>query len=130
MRVLVTGSRTWTDRLFIESKLLDAYSSRADHFFTVVHGDCPIGADYIANQWAHDFARTHGWPIVVEHHPANWRANNRGAGMIRNAEMVAAGADLCLAFIRTHSRGATHCAGLAQAAGIETRVYEWEQVFA
>jgi len=34
--------------------------------------------------------------------------------------MVAAGADLCLAFIHNGARGASHCAALAEQAGIPT----------
>lgn len=45
------------------------------------------------------------------------------AGFYRNEAMVAAGADLCLAFIDNGSRGATHCANTAQAAGIPTLIF-------
>jgi hypothetical protein len=37
--------------------------------------------------------------------------------------MVDLGADLCLAFIRNHSRGAAHCAAAAREAGITTHVF-------
>jgi hypothetical protein len=110
-RVLVTGSRTWTDRAAIETALLD--QTRPDGTTpTLVHGACPSGADAIAARLAAGM----GW--TVEAHPANWREHGTAAGFRRNAEMVAAGADLCLAFIRDASPGATHCARLAARAGI------------
>lgn len=36
------------------------------------------------------------------------------------------GADACVAFIREHSRGATHCAALAEQAGIPTWRPGWQ----
>jgi hypothetical protein len=60
----------------------------------------------------------------VEPHPADWkRFGRKRAGIIRNAQMVQAGADQCLAFIRNYSHGATHCSQLAVKAHIPTIIY-------
>ena len=123
MRILVTGSRGWADAAEI-TEALDFLL--AEHgILTVVHGACPKGADAIAQNWAlsAQYASSCG-AVTPEPHPAIWRpdgAFDKTAGFRRNAEMVAAGADLCLAFIRDGSRGASHCADLAEKAGIPTK---------
>jgi hypothetical protein len=86
----------------------------------LVHGACPRGADLLAARWAEDRARQ-GHDVTTEPHPADWDTYRRHAGYRRNAEMVALGANLCMAFIRDASRGATHCAGLAERAGLHVR---------
>ncbi len=111
-RVLVTGSRTWTDQAVIAAALGDHCPPGT----VLVTGACLRGADAIAERlW-----RSRGGQ--VEHHPADWSAG-RGAGFARNAAMVALGADACLAFIRDASPGASHAARLADLAGIPVHRY-------
>jgi predicted ArsR family transcriptional regulator len=120
MRVLVTGSRDWPDDQWhvIADALYMVETMRADpDTITLVQGNCPTGADRIAVA----VARTLGWQI--EAHPADWARLGKAAGPLRNAEMVDAGATLCLAFIKNGSKGATGCAELARKSGIETHTY-------
>jgi len=114
-RVLVTGSRTWTDTDAFAT-VLDALHAVAGPALVVVHGACPTGADAIAARWAAQHA------VPVEAHPADW-TTGRSAGPVRNAAMVATRPDLCVAFIAGDSPGATGCANLADAANIPTRRY-------
>jgi hypothetical protein len=119
-RVLVTGSRDWVDDLALHEALSDYRSTVAPAPLVVVHGACRTGADALADAWA----RARG--IRVERHPALWRLGgvyNPQAGLSRNRKMVELGAAVCLAFIRSGSRGATHCAKLAEEAGIPTLRY-------
>lgn len=119
MRLLITGSRGWTDESAIR-RAIGAVTAKHGHELTIVHGDCPSGADWIADQ----VARGWGGGMKVERHPALWILHGKRAGFVRNAEMVDAGADLCLAFILNESKGATMCADLAEKAGIPVRRYE------
>jgi YspA, cpYpsA-related SLOG family len=117
-RVLVTGSRNWrygqvVCRLL--NRLLSFHPS-----LTVIHGDCPAGADRMADDWAMAAVRA-GADVVVERYPADWAGLGREAGPARNRVMTGRGADLCLALIRDGSAGASGCARLAVRAGIPTR---------
>ena len=130
MRLLVTGSRTWNDLGWIAQELAEAidwaYQFRGDvgpH--VLVSGACPKGADAIAERvWA-QFGRNSDSEYTVERHPADWVRHGKRAGFVRNAEMVALGADHCIAFIKNGSKGATMTADLAEKAGIGvTRVVD------
>lgn len=119
-RILVTGSRDWQDMDRLYAVLATAVFQKVPA--VIVHGACPKGADAQAAWWVRMHGRALG--VAEERHPANWRPNgqlDRSAGFRRNAHMVQLGADLCLAFIRNGSRGATHTADLAEHAGIPTR---------
>jgi hypothetical protein len=122
-RVLVTGSRDWQDEELIRHQLTRVWLT-VDRPFTVIHGACPTGADWMASDWVANMLEAEMGDVREEPHPANWRPNgklDRSAGFRRNAEMVQLGADICLAFIRDNSRGASHTAALAEQAGITVR---------
>jgi len=112
-RLLITGSRDWPDAGVIAGVLAGHYRDGA----VLVSGACPRGADALAEEY---------WGLLggkVERHPADWTRYGKRAGLRRNAEMVNAGATLCVAFIKDGSPGASHCAGLARAAGIPMEIY-------
>lgn len=111
LRILVTGSRHWTDRPAIARAITDACRGVSSHKVTVVHGGAR-GADTIAGLVAAEFE------LDVEAHPADWDRWGKSAGHRRNAQMVALGADLMLAFPLGDSRGTRGCMRLARLAGI------------
>jgi hypothetical protein len=86
----VTGGRTFTGYLTIQ-KALTKVSRHFD--ITVVHGDCPDGADALTKVWC---VRT-GTPQVP--YPAKWKEFGDAAGFARNTQMVEeAGIQLLLSF--------------------------------
>jgi hypothetical protein len=92
-RVLVTGSRTWDDRTAVWTALDRVAVDHPDRRIVVVHGDAS-GADRLAVEWV-DNVRAEDEP-----HPPDYTAHGAIAPLVRNTEMVAAGADLCLTFIQ------------------------------
>lgn len=153
MRVLVTGPRDLDQLQPIHDSLIAATRGVAGPH-TLVHGACPDGADQLFAQ----AATALGW--AVEAHPADWdscgphcptrphRYRRKAvdkyhpgvlpdycpkAGPRRNADMVALGADECIAILvpcaqpGCRRRGAhfTHgtasCVRLAKEAGIPIR---------
>jgi hypothetical protein len=124
IRVLITGSRTWTHSSSIRC-VLDLVTA-AGGGITLVHGGAGRGADAIASGWG--ASRHHdGWPVRVERYPADWNRYGRRAGIVRNAEMVNAGANVVFGFVRDASPGTIHCLGIAMRAGIETHAYDWDE---
>lgn len=121
MRILVTGSRDW-DSVADVFRLIETQvqiGNPDNQEVTIVHGDCPTGADNMAKQWVKIVSSFAQYPVVEEAHPASWKEFGRAAGPIRNKEMVDLGADVCLAFIRNNSKGASMTANLAEKAGIK-----------
>ncbi len=118
LRILITGSRNWTDEKTVAKALRDATADYDPSNVTVVHGACRTGADRIAAEAAALIG------FNVEAHPANWNAHGRAAGPTRNNAMVALGADICLAFPLGESKGARGCMRRAAAAGIPVVIHE------
>lgn len=122
-RILITGSRTTTpEQDTYVTAVLHVAATRpmqAGRNVTVIQGVCPTGGvDRAAEKWAQT---TFG--AGNEPHPADWRGLGKRAGMVRNAEMVATGADICLAFPGPGSVGTWDCIRKAVAAGIHVRIY-------
>ncbi len=118
-RILVTGSRDWTDAATIRQALAKAWQDLGhDRGTVLVHGDCHLGgADKIAaDTWR-------AWGMPDEPHPAEMGPDGHVLGPKRNAHMVSLGADVCLAFPLPSSRGTRNCMRLAREAGIPVRVY-------
>lgn len=110
MRVLVCGSRGWTDRAKIAEYLhplpLDA---------VIVHGGAK-GADILAGSIARELG------LREEVHPANWDRYGIRAGLLRNDKMLDSGIDKVLAFWNGKSSGTRHTISGAKRRNIECEV--------
>lgn len=139
-RLLVTGSRDWTDIHVAHTVLTNAVDELGVKPWEVVlvHGGAD-GLDTIADEWATAFSV----PVEVYPYPKLLKAMG---GPWRDKYMVGLGADLCLAFglactrkdcgmtIKPHfTHGAKYCAETAEQFDIETRRYHvakmlWSQI--
>lgn len=131
MRILITGSRDWDCYDSIKARINEAIVEWAkEHpglekgpitWVTVVHGNCLRGADALADHYASKVLR-----CTIERYDADWAQFQRRAGFVRNRRMVESMPDICLAFIRDKSKGATGCRDLAKAKGIPTETFLYE----
>lgn len=104
----MTGGRDFHDRVAGEAFLTRFHDS---HGITLVIHGAARGADRIAASWAFR-RRIKCWPF-----PADWDSYGRGAGLIRNAEMlVASQPDIVIAF--PGGTGTADMVARAHAAGV------------
>ena len=85
MKVLITGSRHWSDKEAIERAIARANPN------TIIEGGAP-GADAIAKEYAQKKS------IKVIEVKADWDKYGKRAGPMRNSAMIAMKPDLVLAF--------------------------------
>lgn len=119
MRVLVFGSRTFSDVVFL-FETLDKFHATYD-FSTVIEGEAP-GADTLAREWAEV---RH---IDVEPYPARWEEYGRAAGPIRNTQMLLEGRpEMAFGFIDgaiINSKGSKNMWQQALKANIPTHLFQ------
>lgn len=121
-RILITGSRYFTDSKFMGDKIkntLTEYSIAYDENVVIVHGGAS-GADSCAEKLSKHLGDT-----TSEVHPAKWEALGGYAGPLRNQGMVDSGVDICLAFPLMYmpNRGTFDCVNRCLLAGIPVRTF-------
>jgi hypothetical protein len=119
MRLLVCGSRTWTDRARLWQVLDRLVAEHGDGQVVLIEEDAR-GADRLAGQ----LARQRGWRL--ERYPADWTHHGKAAGFRRNAWMLREGhPDLvvaCTVGPLHESRGTADMVRRAQEAGVPVQI--------
>jgi hypothetical protein len=120
-RVLVTGSRAWTDCDFIW-RVLDELLTEHPEGLLLREGGAR-GADRCAARWADGRRRAQ-----LKTEEADWRRYPHAAGFIRNQKMLDLGVDEVIAFKRgfdytLRSGGTEDMVRRAKGAGVPYRVF-------
>lgn len=110
--VLICGSRDWTNRAQVR-EMVEALPEEA----VVIHGGAR-GADTLAGQEA----RRRG--LAVREFPADWQQHGKGAGPIRNQQMLNERPELVIAFSDWlgETRGTCDMVRRSVKAGVTVRV--------
>jgi hypothetical protein len=120
MRVLVCGSRYWTDVAAIYHELYALVAGlQGKESIEIIEGGA-TGADSIAARYCREVLKKE--PLEF---PAEWKVYGNAAGPIRNKQMLDEGKpDLVLAFHSDleHSRGTKDMVRQARAAGVLVRL--------
>lgn len=116
---MVCGSRTFKDEKFLIEHLAP-FVARGGGPPVIIQG-AARGADSLAAAWGRRvFAEVLAFP-------ANWKKHGRGAGFVRNRQMLEEGKpDLVVAFVDKdlrESKGTKHMVSIAAEAGVPVYVY-------
>lgn len=115
MKLLVTGSRGWKHNGIIHRLLTQLKPD------SVVHGDCPTGADARADTICRRLR------IPVTRYPADWKNLGISAGFRRNTEMLEKETpDVVLAFWDGQSRGTEHTINEARRLNLKVMVVQMD----
>lgn len=120
VRVLITGSTTWSDTAALRRELAGLPKGSA-----IVTGDTP-GVDALASSIAIEL----GLAVeLMKKSKADYKSHPGEGWKGLNERMLATGVDLVLAFHPDYgkpgcARGTQHVVDLADAAGIETRIFQ------
>ncbi len=117
MKVLICGSRNFTDQKFLFSQMDELH--RRTPITTVIEGEAQ-GADTLGRFWA----EANNIPVL--RFPADWDKHGRAAGPIRNKQMLVEGKpDLVVEFSYNiaESRGTTNMLTQAKGAGVPTMLF-------
>ena len=110
MRILICGSRFWTDRKAVLRVILTLDPLKDE----LVVGDCPTGADFIAAEQA--IERNITTHVICAH----WTKHGLAAGPIRNSRMIDEfKPQIVYAFPIESSRGTKDTIRKARKAGIQ-----------
>lgn len=117
MKILVCGSRDWTDAeaIFLRLSPLNVEAVKRRERVTLLHGNAP-GADRLARGIGNGLGH-----FDVEAFPADWDRYGKRAGPIRNLEMLDQNPDRVIAFSKG-SRGTQHTIDEARHRGIPVEV--------
>ena len=114
MRVIIAGSRTFSDYPLLEKKLNFLFSRKKKEEITIISGTAN-GADRLGERYANENN------ISVERYPADWNKYGRSAGYKRNLQM-ANNADALVAFWDGVSKGTNHMIDIAKEKQLQVRV--------
>jgi len=119
VRVLISGDREWSKRGIMETIFLGLYTQVGKQLI-IIEGEAR-GADRMAR----DIAEIYLQPENILRFPADWTKYGKGAGPIRNKQMLVEGEpDLVLCFhddIQS-SKGTKNMAEQAEKAGVPVYV--------
>jgi len=112
-RVIVAGSREFTDYAFVKQKLDELLRNKFP-YVEIVNG-LAAGPDTLGGQWATERK------VEQKQFPADWKAEPRRAGILRNMQMGDY-AHALIAFWNGTSRGTKHMIEYAQSKGLNVKV--------
>ena len=120
MNLIIAGERDFDDYALL-CKSLDHLLKNTDKSTITVFSGQAKGADYLGERWA----KSKNPRILIRQFPADWDKHGKKAGILRNQEMLDAGASHLVAFWDKSSRGTKDMIDRATKAGIVVRVVDY-----